>query len=506
MPELTIDHIEELAARLGAKLPEGNKDLKINRLIYDSRKVVPNSAFFCIPGEKTDGNQYIADAIKCGAAMIVTEQKHEQVAVPLLIVKDVRQALADFADALYEHPSRHLRLVGVTGTNGKTTTTHLIERILNKSGHRAGLIGTLGFRTPDFSEMQEAKHTTPQAPELQEMLSSMLASKCSHVTMEVSSHSLALKRVAGCNFAIAILTNITQDHLDFHKTMEHYWRSKRILFESLNESCQSNKLALVNLDDQLSNEFLSVCNSSVRKLSYGFNPNADIHVISDEWKDGRNHIKLATPDGELSFSMRLAGKFNIYNAMAAIGVCLHEGISKEQIINTMTEFDGVPGRFETVSIGASDEPLCIVDYAHTPDGLENVLKTAAAIRKNGNKLICVFGCGGDRDPSKRPQMGEIAENLADFVFVTSDNPRTEDPQEIIAHILTGIKRMKNVEVEADRAKAIKMAVASAKPGDIVLVAGKGHEDYQLIMNEVFPFDDRVEVKKALASSLGAQES
>ncbi|MBX9567892.1 MAG: UDP-N-acetylmuramoyl-L-alanyl-D-glutamate--2,6-diaminopimelate ligase [Candidatus Obscuribacterales bacterium] len=505
MPELSHDLIKELAKRLNGELCGANEGLSVSRLIYDSRKVVPGSAFFCIPGERTDGNQYVADAIKSGASLIVTEQKQD-ISSPILIVNDVRQALADFADALYDHPSKNIRLIGVTGTNGKTTTTHLIERILNKAGNRAGLIGTLGFRTPDFSEMQEAKHTTPQAPELQEMLTSMLGSKCSHVTMEVSSHSLALKRVAGCNFAIAILSNITQDHLDFHKTMDHYWRSKRILFESLNESCQPNKLALVNLDDHLANEFLAVCNSSVRKLTYGFSEAADIQVVSHEWREGRNHIKLATPYGEMSFSMRLAGKFNIYNVMAAIGACLHEGISKEQIVQTLTEFDGVPGRFETVSIGAHGEPLCIVDYAHTPDGLENVLRTAAGIRKDGSKLICVFGCGGDRDPSKRPQMGEIAENLADFVFVTSDNPRTENPQEIIAHILTGIKRMKNVEVEADRAKAIKMAVAQAKPGDIVLVAGKGHEDYQLIMNEVFPFDDRIEVRKALESTLGAGRS
>lgn len=505
MPVLTLDLIKDLAARLKGELVGEKDEISISRLIYDSRKVVSGSAFFCIPGEHTDGNQYIGQAIKQGASLIVTEQKHD-ISIPLLIVSDVRQALADFADLLNNHPSKDIRLIGVTGTNGKTTTTHLIERMLNSSGHRAGLIGTLGFRTPDFSEMQEAKHTTPQAPELQEMLSSMLGSKCSHVTMEVSSHSLALKRVAGCDFAIAILSNITQDHLDFHKTMDHYWRSKRILFESLNESKQTSKLAIVNLDDALAPEFLSACNESVRKLSYGFNEKADIHVITDEWKEGRNHIKLATPEGEMEFSMRLAGKFNIYNAMAAIAACLHEGISKEQIIKTLTDFDGVPGRFETVSIGAPGEPLCIVDYAHTPDGLENVLKTAANIRKSGSKLICVFGCGGDRDPSKRPQMGEIAENLADFVFVTSDNPRTENPQEIIAHILTGIKRMKNVEVEADRAKAIRMAVAQARPEDIVLVAGKGHEDYQLIMNEVFPFDDRVEVRKALESSLGAGKS
>lgn len=498
MPELSTKSIIDLLARSGGRLESGKvESISCSRLIYDSRKVEAGDTFFCIPGEKNDGNQFIGDAIKSGATLIVSEQFHSALSVPQIVVPDVRQALADFADALYGQPSRGMRLIAITGTNGKTTTTHLIELILEKSGKKVGLIGTLGSRSTDEKQYGDAKHTTPQAPELQEMLSRMLAAGCSHVAMEVSSHSLALKRVAGCHFAVACLTNITQDHLDFHKTMEHYWKSKRLLFDALNESCQTSRFALVNLDDPLANEFLSVCKPEVKRLSYGFSQEADIHPLSLKYEQGRSLIQLSTPHGKLDLSTRLVGQFNVYNIMAASAICLEEGTTFDTIAEALAEFEGVPGRFETVSIGVSGEPLCIVDYAHTPDGLANVLRTGAQMKKSSGRLICVFGCGGDRDPSKRPQMGEIAEALADLVIVTSDNPRTENPQEIIAHILSGIKRMKTIEVEPDRARAIRMAINMAGADDIIIVAGKGHENYQLVMNQVFPFDDKVEVRKAL---------
>jgi UDP-N-acetylmuramoyl-L-alanyl-D-glutamate--2,6-diaminopimelate ligase len=503
MSKLPAEALKELVARLDGRLeipPSGS--LTLARLVYDSRKVGPGDAFFCMPGEKTDGNQFVADAIKSGATLIVSEQFHAGLNAAQIIVPDVRQALADFADALYGQPSRHLRLIGVTGTNGKTTTTHLIEHILGKAGMKAGLIGTLGSRAPGDKDYGDAKHTTPQSPELQEMLARMLAGKCSHIAMEVSSHSLSLKRVAGCHFAAACLTNITQDHLDFHKTMDHYWKSKRVLFESLNTSCQNPRYALVNLDDPLAGEFLSaVFDPAVKKLTYGFSKEADFHPLDLQYREGRSFLRLATPSGEFSLATRLVGQFNIYNIMAASAICLEEGTTNDTIASALTDFEGVPGRFETVSTGSAQEPLCIVDYAHTPDGLANVLATASLMKKPNGKLICVFGCGGDRDPSKRPQMGEIAEARADLVVVTSDNPRTENPQEIIAHILAGIKRMKTIEVEPDRARAIRIAIGSAGKDDIVLVAGKGHENYQLVMNQVLSFDDKVEVRKALESRL-----
>lgn len=505
MNGLSADAIKQLVDKMGGKIvaPDAKSpDLSISKLVYDSRKVEPGVAFFCVPGEKTDGNHFIADAIKSGASCIVTEHAQAGLNSAQIVVPDVRQALADFADAFYDHPSRKLRLIAVTGTNGKTTTTHLVEQILLRAGKKVGLIGTLGSRGPGDTAYGDAKHTTPQAPELQAMLRNLLDNGCSHVSMEVSSHSLALKRVAGCHFAVACLTNITQDHLDFHKTMDHYWKSKRMLFEALNASLQDKKLAVVNLDDALAQEFLNSCSSSVKRLSYGFSTKADIHALDVNFAQGKSSITLATPQGKLQLQMQLVGKFNVYNAMAAVAICLEEGIDVTQIETAFHDFAGVPGRFESVSIGSAQEPLCIVDYAHTPDGLVNVLKTAAELKKGSGKLICVFGCGGDRDPSKRPQMGEIAETLADHVIVTSDNPRTEDPQAIIAHILSGIKRMKQVEVEPDRAQAIRLAVNQAAPEDIILVAGKGHENYQLVMDKVLSFDDKVEVRKALEARFG----
>ncbi|HND69067.1 MAG TPA: UDP-N-acetylmuramoyl-L-alanyl-D-glutamate--2,6-diaminopimelate ligase, partial [Candidatus Obscuribacter sp.] len=319
--------------------------------------------------------------------------------------------------------------------------------------------------------------------------------------MEVSSHALALKRVLGTNFASACLTNITQDHLDFHKTMEHYYRSKRILFEMLNTNKTGKAVAVVNLDDALAQEFINATGKEVELLTYGKNPEASIHPRQFHFDFRGTTLCLATPHGDIEFSTRLTGEFNLYNVMAAMAVCLGEGLTKEQVASALKDFGGVSGRFEVVPppSGSERQPLCIVDYAHTPDGLENVLKAARALVENqgSGRLIAVFGCGGDRDSSKRPQMGEIAENLADLVVVTSDNPRSEEPQQIIADILAGIKRLKDVTVEADRAKAIAEAVKMARAEDVVLIAGKGHETYQILKDRTIDFDDRIEVANAL---------
>lgn len=500
----------ELGAHVYPK--DAFSELHFESLSYDSRHVKPGSAFFCLPGEKTDGNTFIDQAISSGAKAIISEHERKDLSVPMIVVPDVRLALGLISTSIYGEPSNKLRLIGVTGTNGKTTTTHLIEHIFQAAGLPTGLIGTLGSRYPGHDSYGEAKHTTPQAPELQKLLSDMVDSGCRHVAMEVSSHSLALKRVAGCEFAVACLTNISQDHLDFHKTMDHYWRTKRTLFESLSASSHKAKVAVINYDEKLAPEFIAACNKSVRTLTYGFAKEADVHIQALEYASGLSKINLATPFGAIELEMRLVGQFNMYNMMAALTVCLAEGVDIELAKTALSQFTGVPGRFEVVTsnyqlknenLSAVDstitkEPLCIVDYAHTPDGLENVLKTAAALKGPKSKLYVVFGCGGDRDSSKRPQMGKIAENLADVVIVTSDNPRSENPQEIIANILTGIKHMKNVQVEADRAAAIRMAVEQASHEDIILVAGKGHENYQLVMNQVLSFDDRIEVQKALA--------
>jgi UDP-N-acetylmuramoyl-L-alanyl-D-glutamate--2,6-diaminopimelate ligase len=472
---------------------------------YDSRSVAPGHIFFCIHGEKLDGNNFISDAVGSGAVLIVSEKpKPSGFSQPYLMVKDVRRAMSEAADYLYDHPSQKLRVLGVTGTNGKTSTTHIIEHILNESGRKAGLVGTMGVRWAGAGHGDgyiEAKHTTPQAADLHRLFYQMVTGGVSHVAMEVSSHALALKRVDNCQFASACLTNITQDHLDFHKTMEHYWRSKLLLFSSLNTSPLNPKNAIVNIDQELAPEFLAAVSSSVNKYTYGFSEKADFRAKNARFDKSGTSLTVITPSGPLDLQLKLVGNFNVYNVLAALTICSTEGISNNELKEALESFAGVCGRFQVVSDMTNKEPkepLCIVDYAHSPDGLENVLNVARELVPADGKLIVVFGCGGDRDTSKRPQMGGIAENLADQVVVTSDNPRSEDPQQIIIDILAGIKRMnEDILVEPDRAKAIQMAVLDATDNDIVVVAGKGHETYQIIKGQTFDFDDRIEVQKAL---------
>lgn len=481
---------------------EDESKLSISGISFDSRKVHSGDAFFCMPGQNFDGNQFIRDAVKSGASVVVTERPFEDESVPQVIVSDVRLALGVVAAEFYGNPSEKMRIIAVTGTNGKTTTTHLVQHILNQAGKKAGLIGTLGAKSNASASYVDVKHTTPFSADLQRLLSEMMAADCSHVSMEVSSHALVQKRVAGCEFAVACLTNVTQDHLDFHKTMENYFKAKRILFEEISEGRQSNRAAVFNLDDPLAPEFIKAtrCDGTaggVKKITYGWNAPADVRVRSMKYAQGITALDLITPCGNIDMRLRLTGRFNMYNVMAATAICLHEGVSPADIKGALEDFGGVAGRFEVVSSGRQDEPLVVVDYAHTPDGLDNVLKTAAGLVSDGGKLICVFGCGGDRDASKRPQMARIAETHADEVIVTSDNPRSEDPQQIIANILAGISRMKTVTVEPDRATAIALAVSRATAKDVVVVAGKGHEDYQILADRTIDFDDRKEVRKAL---------
>lgn len=475
---------------------------EITGIAYDSRRVLSGNAFFCIPGQKTDGNEYAVQAEGKGASCVISEQKQTPygLSIPYIVVPDVRKAIALIADYYFDHPSSKMHLLGVTGTNGKTTTTHLVEHVFAHASKRIGLIGTLGARwkkADGQSEYLDLHFTTPQASDLQSLLFQMVEAKVTHVSMEVSSHALALGRVTGCQFAVACLTNITQDHLDFHKTMDHYWRSKRMLFEQLNESDVSRRTAIINLDDPLAPEFIKAVANGVTTWTYGFDKSASCHVIDADFAFGGTKLRLQTPQGELTINSRLNGRFNVYNTMAALLICLAEGLDMAIIKEALETFSTVAGRFEAVTSGRANEPLCIVDYAHTPDGLDNVLKAARQLVPKGGKLIAVFGCGGDRDSSKRPQMGEIAENHADEVFVTSDNPRTEDPQQIIVDILAGIKRMRGVTVEPDRASAIRKAVAGATANDIIVIAGKGHETYQILKDKTIDFDDRIEVRKAL---------
>jgi UDP-N-acetylmuramoyl-L-alanyl-D-glutamate--2,6-diaminopimelate ligase len=521
----------------------------ISGITYNSKKVEPGDIFVSIEGQKVDGDAYIAEAIEKGARAVVSQKQSGPYSVPLIVVSDVRAALACLAGSIYDYPSQKLRLLGVTGTNGKTTTTHLIEHILGTAGLPVGLIGTLGARMPAanndsgsngkngdsqttsrsqaviaegdddplIKRLQgdqakahykpgpyiDIKHTTPQASDLEAMLATMVHHGMSHVAMEVSSHALALKRVFGVHFASACLTNISQDHLDFHNTMEHYWQSKRILFEMLAES-SGKRTAVINFDDALAAKFIEAVPRDVELITYGFSSEANLHVLEKKFDFSGTRLKLATPSGIIDFTTRLSGNFNLYNVMAAMAVCMGEGLSKEEIAAALTDFAGVSGRFEVVPAASAQvsAPLCLVDYAHTPDGLQNVLNTARDLVPVGGKLIAIFGCGGDRDTSKRPQMGHIAEDLADQLVITSDNPRSEDPMLIINDILSGLKRLKKVTVEVDRARAIRHTVMAASPQDVVVIAGKGHETYQILRDKTIDFDDRLEVSKALHERTG----
>lgn len=485
---------------------ERNLDgVSFNRVTCLPKRVEEGSIFFCVPGETRDSSTPFEEALRNGAACIISEEGQKlfpepEITVPHIKVKGAREAFADFSATLFGNPSEHLRLIGVTGTNGKTTITHLIEHIFRHAKKRIGLIGTLGFRLPE-RDICDFGHTTPPAGELQEVLAQMKDVGCSHVSLEVTSHALVFRRVGSCHFAIAVLSNISQDHLDFHGTMENYWRTKLSLFESLHKSIQKNKAAIINIDEELAPQFLAACGDGVRRITYGFSPKADVHVLSHRWKDGMNHVQLSAFGDQFDFSIGLPGRFNLYNAMAAIAVCLHEGLSTEQIFDAFKDFKGVPGRFERISTGAESEPLCIVDFAHSPDALEKVLKTLRELNSEGgerkSKLICVFGCAGESDAGKRPLMGAVAEKFADQVILTNSGPGKENPGDIVKNIISGMTDTCKVEIELDRFAAIKKAIHSASSGDAVLIAGQGHYQFQHIGDKEVAIDDRIEAQKAL---------
>ena len=383
-----------------------------------------------------------------------------------------------------------MRMIGITGTNGKTTTTNIVRAILRKAGFKVGLIGTINIMIED--EAIVAHNTTPDVVDLQRALYRMKEAGCEYVVMEVSSHALALNRVAGCEYDTAALTNITQDHLDFHKTLENYRDAKGLLFEHLHEGKKENKTAVFNMDDASSP---ILCDrTKTRILTYGEGRNNDIYPLFFKVEAKQMRLQLHTPVGEMDLLLKITGEFNVYNVMAAVAIALAEQIDKKTIVDVLNGFDGVPGRFQLVEAG---QPYTvIVDYAHTPDGLENVLKTARSITEG--KLWVVFGCGGDRDNKKRPIMGRIALELADRVVVTSDNPRTEDPAVIIDEIAEALKDVpegKSVELIAERRDAIYHALSEAAANDVIMIAGKGHENYQILADKTIHFDDREVVQE-----------
>lgn len=486
--------LSELVSEVNIKEKYNYSDVEVLGISYNSNTTKKGDIFVCLRGEHVDGHNFAADAVQKGAVSIMCETRLP-LDVPQIIVASTEQSIAPLANVFYNKPSGGVNLIGVTGTNGKTTVTHLIQRIIEANNQECALIGTLGYKLSSDGEYKEAKHTTPQAPELQRTLTLIKdEAKIKYVSMEVSSHSLVQNRVGGCEYNCGVFTNLTQDHLDYHVTMDRYFDAKALLFKRLGV----NDIAVINKDDGWADKFISVLADGVKLYTYGIKSDADIKGENIRFSPSGASFDCITPVGKYSVNLSMNGMFSVYNVLAALTVAYAYGFDIEKSIKVLEPLKGVAGRFEIVV----QHPLVIVDYAHTPDGLENVLKASREITPKDAKLICVFGCGGDRDATKRPKMGAIAEELADKVIVTSDNPRSEDPQQIITDILAGFKSVNDVIVEADRGKAIEYIKDIASDNDVIVIAGKGHEDYQILNDRTIHFDDREEAKKVFNMPVG----
>ena len=464
----------------------------VSGLAYDSRTVKRGDVFVALKGLHADGTAFARQAIDRGAVAIVSEEPApEGVHVAWAIVADARLALALLATTFYRDPSREMRVIGITGTNGKTTTAYLVAAIFEAAGIRCGVLGTVAYKIGD--ELREATRTTPEAPDVQALLREMVDRGCGACAMEVSSHALTLRRVDGMSFAAAVFTNLTRDHLDFHAGMDDYFRAKRRLFEMLPRNAPS----ILNVDDPRCG---SLMEAGGRPLTYGMQRPADVKPGPVSFSLDGLQFDVATPRDTLHVRSKLIGKPNVYNILAAVATATALDVSSDAIERGLQALDAVPGRFQTVS-GPDDDVTVVVDYAHTDDALRNLLETARPLAQA--RVITVFGCGGERDRSKRPLMGAVADRWSDVIVVTSDNPRTEDPGRIIDEIRRGLSAGTRSDgghrllTIVDRGEAIARAIELARPGDLVLIAGKGHEKYQVIGERVLPFDDVVIAREAL---------
>ncbi len=474
----------------------GNPSAEISAIAYNSANAAPGTLFVALRGEKTDGSRYVSDAIHRGAVAIASElprpPRPDQPALPAGVawiqVRDARKALALVAANYHGRPAEQLKLVGITGTNGKTTTAYLVDSILRAAGHRAGLFGTIEYRTPAGSRV--ARNTTPESLDLQGFLAEVRTHGGTHASLEVSSHALAMDRVWGCPFAVAVFTNLTRDHMDFHKTFEDYFAAKTRLFEGTGHGSPAN--AVINTDDAYGAKLVGLAG---RTLTYGLTNGAEITTRKFNPAFSGLEFTAQTPTGKLEVRSRLVGRINVYNILAAVGAGVALGVDPRAIERGIADLQRVPGRFERIDEG---QPfLVIVDYAHTDDALRNLVKTARELVQKG-RIITLFGCGGDRDRTKRPLMGEVAGSLSDQVVLTSDNPRSEDPLRIINDVIVGLQKANaNYVIEPDRERAIQRALKLAQPGDIVLLAGKGHETYQILGPVTIDFDDREMARKIL---------
>ncbi|MEE3893832.1 UDP-N-acetylmuramoyl-L-alanyl-D-glutamate--2,6-diaminopimelate ligase [Priestia megaterium] len=469
------------------QLPEQNID--ITSIEMDSREVKPGALFICIDGYTVDGHNFAQMAVEKGAVAILAE-KPVDVEVPVVRVKSTKRAMAVLADAFYNQPTQKMHLIGVTGTNGKTTITHLIEHIFKSQRKKTGLIGTIEIRIGDTS--YDVKNTTPESLTLQKTFNQMVEENVEVAMMEVSSHALDLGRVHGCDFDVAVFSNLTQDHLDYHHTMEDYRRAKGLLFAQLGNAYNHNrpKFAVLNADDAATEEYIK--NTAATVITYGIDRDSDIRATNIQITNSGTTFDLTTPTETVPVEMKLIGKFSVYNVLAATASCLVSGIPLSVIVEEIKVLEGVSGRFEVVD--AEQDFTVIVDYAHTPDSLENVLKTVKEFAKRN--IYVIVGCGGDRDRTKRPIMARIAAEYSTQAILTSDNPRSEDPLAILKDMEEGLDTDNYVTI-ADRAEAIRYAVEAAHADDVIVIAGKGHETYQIIGKKVFDFDDREVARKMI---------
>jgi UDP-N-acetylmuramoyl-L-alanyl-D-glutamate--2,6-diaminopimelate ligase len=458
----------------------GNSEEIIQGISYFSKTVQPGDLFIAMRGERADGYDFVREAEERGAIAVLSEREvPKRFQKTWIQVSNSRKALALCAANLYAHPSQELKVIGITGTKGKTTVTYILEEILKKAHIAVGVIGTISYRSP--GTQQEAERTTPEAPDLQRMMREMVDSGVTHCVMEVSSHALALNRVTGINFDVVVFTNLSGEHLDYHQTMDKYYASKKKLFQTFS----SEKMAVVNCDDPWGAKLLSEL--EIERLTYGVGPTALVRAEDFTFSQDGLEMTVKYDSERLSVFSRLLGKPNMYNILASIACALVLNLSTQTIKDGISELRGIPGRFEKIENVWGYN--IFVDYAHTDDALKNLLETAKEL--NFHKIILVFGAGGDRDRQKRPRMGEVAGLYADWTILTSDNPRSEDPSAILADIEEGIKKTgsEKYELEPDRKSAIHKALTLAEPGDCVLVAGKGHEDYQVLKDTIIPFKD-----------------
>jgi len=483
--------LKTLVAAIPIRQVIGTLDRPVESIAYDSRRMQRNGMFVALRGEKADGHEFIGQAIEKGASVIVTEREEKIPRVTCLLVENTRTALADLSAAFYGHPARRLKLAAVTGTNGKTTTTFLIKHICEKAGLRCGLIGTVRYEIGE--RVLPAIRTTPESLDLQELLAQIANVGCRAAAMEVSSHALAQDRTRGLEWDVAVFTNLTQDHLDFHGTMESYFDSKAKLFVQLGSQEKKPKpVAIVNIDDRYGEQLLDKIDKRVAVITYGMGMRADFRASNYRVESSGTSYQLDARGKSYLVRVPLIGRFNVTNSVAALAAANALGINLRDAVFSLGRSPQVPGRLELVP--AKRQFQVFVDYAHTPDALANVLKTLRELEPH--RLIAVFGCGGNRDRQKRPLMAETVDRHADYAIITSDNPRKENPDTIVAEIEKGF-RSTHYEKIVDRTQAINRAIELARPRDIVLIAGKGHENYQEFADHTIPFDDIQVARRAI---------